>query len=373
MHGALRALVDLDGETIRHTVPEIGYLHRGFEKGAEKGNYTQVIPFTDRLNYCSSVMNNVGYCRTIERMLGIEVPERTQAIRVMLLELGRIMDHLVCVAANLVDLGALTNYWYLFNERERVYDVIEALCGARLTHCYVRIGGLAHDLHDGFADGVRGILRALPAALRDVESLIARNRIFLDRVVGVGSIPAAEAISHGFTGPCLRACGVPDDLRKDTPFYGYDRYDWDVVVGTRGDTYDRIWVRMEEMRQSMRILEQALDRLPGGAVNVDDKRVSLPPKDLVYGNIEALMNHFMIIMEGIRPEAGTCYGSIEAANGELGFFVVSDGTGKPYKVKVRPPCFHIFSAFPRLTEGAMIQDAIATLASLNIIAGELDR
>ncbi|MBM3319062.1 MAG: NADH-quinone oxidoreductase subunit D [Candidatus Eisenbacteria bacterium] len=373
MHGALRALVDLEGETVRHTVPEIGYLHRGFEKSAEKGTYTHVIPFTDRLNYCSSVMNNIGYCRTIEKMLGIEPTARAQTIRVVLLELGRIMDHLVCVAANLVDVGALTNYWYLFNERERIYDVIEALCGARLTHCYVRIGGLAHDLHAGFEEGVEGILRELPKALGDVERLVARNRIFLDRVVGVGAISAEEAISHGFTGPCLRACGVPNDLRKDEPYYGYDGYDWNVIVGTRGDAYDRIWVRMEEMRESMRIVAQAMKKMPGGPVNVDDKRVSLPPKTEVYGNIEALMNHFMIIMEGIKPPAGECYGSIEAANGELGFFVVSDGTGKPYKVKVRPPCFYVFSAFPRLTEGGMIQDMIATLGSLNIIAGELDR
>ncbi|RPJ41393.1 MAG: NADH-quinone oxidoreductase subunit D, partial [Candidatus Latescibacterota bacterium] len=373
MHGALRALVDLEGETVRHAVPEIGYLHRGFEKSAEKGTYTHVIPYTDRLNYCSSVMNNVGYCRTIEKMLGIEPTARTQVIRVVLLELGRIMDHLVSIAANLVDVGALTNYWYLFNERERIYDVIEALCGARLTHCYMRIGGVAHDLNDGFEDGVRGILRSLPKALGDVERLVARNRIFLDRVVGVGRISAADAISHGFTGPCLRATGVANDLRKDEPYYGYETYDWDVIVGTSGDTYDRIWVRFEEMRQSMRIVEQAMKKMPGGPVQTGDKRVALPPKAEVYGNIEALMNHFMIIMEGIKPPAGECYGSVEAANGELGFFVVSDGSGRPYKVKVRPPCFYIFSAFPRLTAGGMIQDAIATLGSLNIIAGELDR
>ncbi len=373
MHGALRALVELEGETILHAVPEIGYLHRGFEKGAEKGDYTQVIPFTDRLNYCSSVMNNIGYCRTVEKMLGVEITPRNEAIRVILLELGRIMDHLVCLAAVLVDLGALTNYWYLFNEREKIYNVIEALCGARLTHCYVRIGGLSHDLHDGFEKGVREILQSVPKALKDVENLVARNRIFLDRTVGVGAITPEEAISYGYTGPCLRATGVPGDLRKDEPYYGYDRLEWDVVVGENGDTYDRIWVRMEEMRQSLRIVEQLIGKIPGGPVNVDDKRVSLPPKSEVYNNIEALMNHFMLIMEGIQPPAGECYGAIEAANGELGFFVVSDGTGKPYKVKVRPPCFYIFSSFPRVVEGAMIQDAIAVLGTLNIIAGELDR
>lgn len=373
MHGALRALVEIEGETIRNTVPEIGYLHRGFEKGAEKGNYTQVIPFTDRLNYCSSVMNNVGYCRTIEKMLGLEITERQEAIRVMVLELGRIMDHLVCLAACLVDVGALTNYWYLFNERERIYNLIEALCGARLTHCYFRIGGSSHDLQEGFDEGLKEVLRELPKALRDVERLVARNRIFLDRVVGVGAITPEEAISYGFTGPCLRATGVPNDLRRDEPYYGYDRYDWDVIVGSRGDTYDRLWVRFEEMRQSIRILEQVRKRIPGGPVNVDDKRVVLPEKREVHGNIEALMNHFMIIMEGIRPEAGSCYGSVEAANGELGFLVVSDGTGKPYKVKVRPPCFYMYSAYPRIVQDSMIQDAVAVLGSLNIIAGELDR
>ncbi|MBN1826227.1 MAG: NADH dehydrogenase (quinone) subunit D [Candidatus Eisenbacteria bacterium] len=373
MHGALRVLLDLDGETIRHAVPEIGYLHRGFEKSAEKGNYTQVIPYTDRLNYCSSVMNNVGYCRTVEKMLGVEITPRGAAIRVILLELGRIMDHCVQLAANLVDLGALTNYWYLFNEREKIYNVIEALCGARLTHCYFRIGGSSHDLHEGFAEGVREVLRSVPRALADVEKMVARNRIFLDRTVGVGAISAADAISHGFTGPCLRAAGVQNDLRKDEPYYGYETYDWDVVVGEKGDTYDRIWVRFEEVRQSLRIVEQALTRLPGGPANIDDPRVVLPPKREVYENIEALMNHFMLTMYGIRPPAGECYGAIEAANGELGFFTVSDGTGRPYKVKVRPPCFYVFSAFERLVEGGMIQDAIAVLGSLNIIAGELDR
>ena len=373
MHGALRALVEIEGETIRNTVPEIGYLHRGFEKSAEKGTYTHVIPFTDRLNYCSSVMNNVGYCRTVEEMLGLEITPRNQSIRVVLLELGRIMDHLVSLAANLVDVGALTNYWYLFNERERIYNVIEALCGARLTHNYIRIGGLAYDLHDGFADGIDEILEELPKAIKDVTNLVARNRIFLDRVVGVGAIPAAEAISYGFTGPCLRASGVPNDLRKDEPYYGYDQYDWDVIVGSAGDTYDRMWIRFEEMNQSMRIIRQAMKRMPGGPVNVDDKHVILPPQKEVYGNIESLMNHFMLIMEGIKPPAGSYYGSIEAANGELGFYAVSDGTGKPYKVKVRPPCFYMYSAFPRLVNGGMIQDAVAVLGSLNIIAGELDR
>jgi len=280
---------------------------------------------------------------------------------------------MVCIGACLVDLGALTNFWFLFNEREKIYNVIEALCGARLTHNYIRIGGLSHDLNDEFDSGVRGLLQSTPKALSDVYSLVGRNRIFLDRVVGVGVLSAERAVSYGFTGPCLRAAGVANDLRKDEPYYRYDEYDWDVVVGKNGDTHDRIMVRFEEMYQSLRIIEQALDQMPGGPVNVDDKRISLPPKEDVHSNIEGLMNHFKIIMEGIAPPAGESYHATEVANGELGFFVVSDGSGKPYKIKVRPPCFMLFSAYEELICGGMIQDAVAILGSLNIIAGELDR
>ncbi len=372
-HGAIRILAELDGETIRNSVSEIGYLHRGFEKSAEKGTYTHVIPYTDRLNYLSSVSNNVAYCMQVEHMLDVEVPRRTQVIRVILSELARIMDHMVCIGAALVDLGALTNFWFLFNEREKIYDVIEALCGARLTHCYIRIGGLAHDLHDGFEAGVRALLQSIPETMTDVQNLVGRNRIFLDRVIGVGVISKEDAISYGFTGPCLRACGIPHDLRKDEPYYGYEEYDWDVVIGENGDTYDRLWVRFEEVNQSVRIIEQALSSMPGGPVNVDDKRITLPPKDAVHGNIEALMNHFMLIMNGVAPPAGDSYRAVEAPNGELGFLIVSDGSPKPYKIKVRPPCFMIFSAFDEMIEGGMVQDAIATLGSLNVVAGELDR
>ncbi len=372
-HGCLRILAELDGETIRNAVPEIGYLHRGFEKSVEKGTYTQVIPYTDRLNYCSSVLNNVAYCRAIEHMLAIEIPARNQSIRVILSELARIMDHMVCIGACLVDLGALTNFWFLFNEREKIYNVIEALCGARLTHNYVRIGGLSCDLNDDFEAGVRELLVSTPKVLSDVYGLVGRNRIFLDRVVDVGVISQERALSYGFTGPCLRATGVANDLRKDEPYYRYDEYNWDVVVGENGDTHDRIMVRFEEMHQSLRIVEQALSQMPGGPVNVDDKRISLPPKEDVYSNIEGLMNHFKIITDGIKPPAGDSYHATEVANGELGFFVVSDGSGKPYKIKVRPPCFMLFSAYEELIRGGMIQDAVAILGSLNIIAGELDR
>lgn len=373
MHGTLRVLVELDGETILHAIPEIGYLHRGFEKSAEKGTWTKVIPFTDRLNYCSALLNNVGYVKAVEAMLGVTVTERCRAIRVIVGELARIMDHLIAVGTNIVDIGALTNFWYTFNARERIYDVVEALCGARLTTCYTRIGGLSHDLNDDFVAGVRELLKVVPAAMREVESLVGENRIFLDRTIGVGAITTDEAIAWGWTGPCLRATGLAHDLRKRDGYYGYNDYEWDVPVGENGDTYDRIFVRIYEVYESLRIVEQALDRLPGGPVNIDDPRVVLPPKGEVYGNIEGLMNHFKIIMEGVHVPAGEHYDATEAANGELGFHCVSDGGGVPYKVKVRSPSLALFAAYPRLVKGHMIPDAIATIGSLNIVAGELDR
>ncbi len=373
MHGAFRVLVRLKGETIVKAVPEIGYIHRAFEKSAEKGTYTQVVPYTDRLNYCSALLNNVGYCAAVEKLLGIEATERCQAIRVIIGELSRIIDHCVCLAASLVDIGALTNFWYLFRVRERVYEVIEALTGHRLTNSFARIGGLAADLNPGFEEGVRAVLVDLDSAVKDVLGLLAKNRIFHERTIGVGAITAEEAISYGFTGPCLRACGVAHDLRKASPYSGYDRYDFDVPVGENGDAFDRLMVRFEEMRQSARIIEQALGTLPGGPVNVDDPRVIIPPKEEVYASIEGLMRHFVLVYDGIRPPMGEAYGFTEAANGELGFYVVSDGTGNPYRVRVRPPCFYVYSAFPRLIEGGFLADAVAVLGGLNVIAGELER
>lgn len=372
-HGTLRVLLKLDGERIERAVPEIGYLHRGFEKSAEAGTWTQVIPYTDRLNYNSALSNNVGYCKAIEAMLGIEVPERCQAIRVICMEMSRIMDHLICVGTNLVDIGALTNFWYFFNQRESFYKILEKLCGARLTTSYTRIGGLQCDAYDGFADEVLAVCQEVPRALADVRGLVERNRIFHERSEGIGAIGAAEAIAYGFTGPCLRASGVPFDLRRAHPYYGYDTYDFDIAVGEAGDARDRLLVRFEEIVQSVRILEQACRRLPGGEVTHPDWQVTLPPKDRVYGTIEGLMGHFNLIMHGIQVPAGECYDATEAPNGELGFYCVSDGGGKPHRVRVRPPCFPIYSAFARLIEGHLVADAIAVLGGLNVIAGELDR
>jgi len=373
MHGCLRAEVLLDGETIVAAKTEIGYLHRCFEKEAEDHTWAQVMPYTDRLNYCSAMLNNVIYAQAVEKMLGVEIPPRGQVIRVIVSELSRIIDHLVCTAANLVDLGALTIYWYTYNVRESIYQVIEKLCGSRLTTNYARIGGLSHDLYPGFAEEMRQKLQQLEEGINDTVKLIARNRIFLDRTSGVGAISAEDALSHGFTGPSLRACGVEFDLRKAQPYLGYEDYDFDVVTGEGGDTYARIMVRLAEIIQSKRIIEQALQKLPDGPVNVDDARVILPPKEKVYGSIEGVMNQFKLIYEGIRVPAGESYWGGEGANGELGFFCVSDGSGRPYRIKVRPPCFPIFSAYHEMIRGGMVADAIAALGSINIIAGELDR
>jgi NADH:ubiquinone oxidoreductase subunit D len=340
---------------------------------AETHTYQQVIPFTDRLNYCSAIINNVGYCMTVEKLLGLEVPSRAQQVRLMLSEFMRIADHLVCIGTNLVDMGALTNFWYLFQPREEIYGLIEACCGARLLPSYLRIGGLAVDVPPDFLERAQRLVKMMPKFINDVEKLVDRNKIFLDRVVGVAPISPEDAVEYGFTGPCLRACGIPFDVRKASPYLGYETYDWDVPIADGGDTYARYLVRMEEMRQSLRILQQAIDRgLPAGPVMVDNPYVALPPKSKVYNEMESLIYHFKLIMHGIQPPVGETYFQVEGGNGELGFHVVSDGTKNPYRVRVRPPCFPIYQAFGQMITGQTIPDAIAALGSLNIIAGELD-
>jgi len=372
-HGALRVEALLDGETIIHSRSEIGYLHRCFEKEAEDHTWTQIIPYTDRLNYVSALTNNVGYVLAVEKLLQIDVPERCRVIRVIVAELGRIMDHLVCVGTNLVDIGALTNFWYFFNARERIYDVVERLCGERLTTSYTRVGGLYRDLYEGFEEDLAAVLVDVETALKDVTTLVQRNRILMDRTIGVGAMSKEDALSWGWTGPCLRSTGVDYDIRKRFPYSGYDEYEFDVPVGENGDAYDRMLVRIEEMYQSIGIVRQALGRIPDGPIFSTDRRVALPPKDEVYNSIEGMMNHFKIVFEGISVPAGEAYGFTEGANGELGFYIVSDGSGHPYRMKVRPPCFPIFSSFGDLVKGHMLADAIAVLGGLNIIAGELDR
>jgi NADH dehydrogenase I D subunit len=372
-HGTFRVFCKLDGERIERAAVEVGYLHRGFEKIVETKQYTQVIPYTDRLNYSSGLVNNVGYCKAMERMLGVEITKRTEIIRVIICEIQRIMDHMICVGTNLVDIGALTNFWYFFNAREKLNTLMEALTGARLTYTYIRIGGLAWDLPEGFEERVASVIKDVPQAIRDVTGLVKRNRIFIDRARNVGAIGAEEAISYGFTGPCLRASGVDHDLRKKRPYYRYDEFDFDVPLGHNGDTYDRIFVRVEEMWQSLRIIEQALRMLPRGPINIDDKKVMLPPKDEVHTSMEALINHFKLVIEGIQPPPGEIYDAIETPNGELGFYIISDGGPHPYRIKVRPPCFYTMNTLKKLIEGHMVADIVAILGGLNVIAGELDR
>lgn len=372
-HGTIRTFVALEGETIISAVSEIGYLHRGFEKSCENHTYNQIIPYTDRLNYCSAILNNIAFAHSVEGMLGVTLPDRAQFIRVIIGELSRIIDHLVCLAANLVDMGALTNYWYLYNPRETVYDLFSKLTGARLTNSYMRVGGMAHDLYDGFEADLKHCIKDIEKGMGDTLSLIEKNRIFHDRTQNVGVVSADDAINKGFSGPNLRASGVAYDVRKTNPYNFYESFDFDIAIGSVGDVYDRMMVRFEEIRQSISIIHQAMKRLPNGAIRVDDKAVSLPAKNDVYSNIEGLMNHFKLITDGVKVSTKEYYRAIEGANGELGFYIVSDGSGTPYKVKVRPPCFAPMSALPEMLEGGMVADSVLSLGSLNIIAGELDR
>ena len=372
-HGAIRIVTALDGETILANVNEIGYLHRGFEKTAENRTYNQVIPLTDRLNYCSALMNNIAYVKAIESWLGVQITERAQFMRVVLSEFFRIQDHLVCIAANLVDMGGLTNYWYLYNEKESSYDLISRLTGARLTSSFTRIGGMYRDFYQGWEADMDHQLKAIEKGVSDSLKLVLQNRIVHDRTQGTCIISGEKALSYGLTGPCLRASGVPFDLRKDAPYYNYESFDFSVPVGSKGDIYDRIMVRFEEIFESIKIIRQAMQVIPAGPVFVADRRVVLPPKAQVYGNIEGLANHFKLIFEGVKVPAGEWYDSYEAANGELGFHCVADGSGRPYKLKVRPPCFYTMGGFHEMVEGQMIADAVINLGSINIIGGELDR
>jgi len=372
-HGTIRTITALDGEKIVAAVSEIGYLHRGFEKSCENHTYNQIIPYTDRLNYCSALMNNIAFAKSVEEMLGLTLPDRAVFIRVILSELSRIIDHLVCLAAGLLDMGAQTNYWYLFNPRNDAYDFLSKLTGARLTNSFMRIGGMAHDLYEGWEDDLNDVLKKVDKGIFMTLKMIEHNRIFLDRVQNISPVGKEEALFFGYTGPNLRASGVAYDLRVTKPYYYYDTFDFDIPVGSVGDTYDRMMVRFEEMKESMKIIKQAVKRLPKGNINVSNHRVTLPKKEDVYNTIEGVINQFKLITEGVKVPKGKHYSSFEAANGELGFFIVSDGSGIPYKVKVRAPSFLHMASYPKIIEGYQIADAIMTLGSLNIIAGEMDR
>jgi len=341
---------------------------------AETHTWQQVIPFTDRLNYCSSFINNVVYCRAVEQLLATQAPPRAVWARTILSEFSRIMDHCVCNGTTLVDAGALTNFWYMFQPREEIYGLLEACSGARLTVAYGRIGGLANDLPPDFEPRCRHLLEIIPAFIDDVDKLVAHNRIWLDRSVGVAAISGEDAVNWGWTGPCLRASGVDYDVRKAHPYDLYDTVDWEVPVFQGGDVYDRYRVRMAEIRQSLEIIRQLLDHgMPDGPFIVDDPHVALPSKEACYNQMESMIYHFKLIMDGIQVPPGERYSMVEGANGELGFYAVSQGGGKPYRLKVRPPCFPIFSTFSSLIEGGSISDAVVSLGGLNVIAGELER
>jgi NADH-quinone oxidoreductase subunit C/D len=318
-------------------------------------------------------MNNVGYCKAVERLLGVEIPPRAQAMRVILCELSRVIDHIIAVGTGGVDLGALTSFFHLFTYREEVYTLFERLCGARLTVALTRVGGMAQDAPNGWFKEVLAFCERMRAEIDEIDQLMIGNKIFRKRTEGVTPVSAEEAIAWGYTGPLLRASGVALDLRKAQPYYGYDQLDFDIPIGTKGDIFDRYLVRIEEMRQSLRIIEQVCKNVPAGDYTIRDKHIVLPEKSDVYGNIEGLMNHFMLVVKGIRPPVGEVYDATEAANGELGFYLVSDGSANPYRLKVRPPCFAIYQSFPSVVKGSLIADAIATVASMNVIAGELDR
>ncbi len=372
-HGTIRNFSALDGETVVSNITEIGYLHRGFEKSCENHTYNQIIPYTDRLDYCSATTNNIAFAKTVEEMLGVTLPERAVFIRVLVMELSRVINHLVCLAAQLVDMGALTNYWYLYNPRESAYTFFSKLTGARLTNSYMRIGGMSYDLYEGYEEDLKQIIKEIEAGVSDALSLCEHNRIFHDRTQGVCPVSASEAINRSLSGPNLRASGVNYDMRTANPYYHYEQFDFDVAVGSVGDIYDRIMVRFEEIKQSLRIMKQILGNIPDGKICVDDPAIVLPAKTDVYNSIEGTMNQFKLIYEGVKVPSQEYYGSIEATNGELGFYIVSNGSGYPHKVKVRAPSFLAMSAYTSMVEGAMLADAVLNLGSINIIAGEMDR
>jgi NADH-quinone oxidoreductase subunit D len=372
-HGTIQVIAALDGEKVRRVDVHCGYLHRGFEKECEDHTWTNLIPYVDRLNYCSGLINDFAYCEAVETLMGIEITPRCKYLRTLLSEYSRIADHLTCIAASLMELGAMTAFLYLVMIRDYVYEHLAALTGARVTYTYGRIGGLARDLPDGWLTRLDEILIQYEDFIGRIHGLMDRNRIFIDRTRNVGVITPEDAVSYGFTGPILRSAGVPRDLRKDVPYLAYAELDFEVPVGINGDNYDRYYVRMREMDESIRMIRQLMDRLPPGPINVDDRRCVLPEKQLVYSEIESLINHFKLIMEGPQVPAGEVYTAHEAPNGELGFYLVSTGGGSPYKMHVRSPSFVHMGGVHRMLEGYQLADVVPTFGSVNMIGGECDR
>ena len=372
-HGVLRLVVVLDGETVVRVIPHVGYLHSGFEKLGEYRHYNQIIPLTDRTDYLSPMANNVGVALAAERLMGIEITPRCTVLRVIACELSRIISHLVWLGTTSIDLGAFTPFLWAFHQRERVYNLQEMWTGARLTTSLTRVGGLMADIPTGFTDGLRDFVTTFPSTLSEIDKVLTRNAIWAGRTQGVGVMSAPEAINSSLSGPMLRASGVPYDVRKDKPYLGYETYDFDVPVGEHGDVYERYLVRLEECNQSVRILAQALDRLPDGPINIDDPRVILPPKSRAMSDMEAMIYHFKQVMEGVKAPVGEAYVGIENPKGELGNYFVSDGTAKPVRWRIRPPSFINLSSLPKMAEGHLLSDLIAINASVDIVMGEVDR
>ncbi|PHX98005.1 MAG: NADH-quinone oxidoreductase subunit D [Gemmatimonadetes bacterium] len=372
-HGVLRLVLEMDGETIVRCIPHVGYLHCGFEKIGEYRQYNQIIPWTDREDYLNSIGNNVAFALGAERLFGIDITPRCTVLRVIAAELSRIASHLVWMGTTCIDIGAFTPFLWGFQERENVYNLLEGWVGARLTTSATRVGGMAADIPDNWLEGLQGFIRTFPKTIDECERMLTKNAIWVGRTVGLGVMAPDEAINHGLSGPLLRASGVAYDVRKDFPYLDYETYDFEVPVGTAGDVYDRFLVRVEEMRQSVRILDQAVKRLPDGPINIDDPRVILPPKHKATNEMESMIHHFKNVMEGPRPPIGECYVAVESPKGEKGYYMVSDGTSKPSRWRIRPPSFVNLSAIPKMVEGHLLSDVIAINASIDIVMGEIDR
>ncbi len=372
-HGTVRFTLTLEGEKIIKCETEVGYLHRGFEKECENATWTQVFPYTDRLNYLSPLLNNFGYAMAVEQLLEIDVPPRCDWIRTLMGEISRLADHLTCTGAAALELGAMSAFLYCIEARELIWDLIEEVTGARLTVSYGRIGGLKDDLTDDFEEQWQYAKKRLFEIRDEIHQLLKRNRIFLDRFQGTGVLTPEMAKSYGYTGPCLRSTGVAYDIRKDHPYFMYDEVDFDVPVGENGDNYDRYLVRMDEMVQSARIIDQCLEKMEPGPINSDDPRVVLPEKEKVYNTIEGMISHFKLVFEGIQVPAGEIYSYTEAGNGELGFHIVSNGTGKPWKIHVRSPSLIMMGGIHKLIEGGLLADIIPTFDTINMIGGECDK
>jgi NADH-quinone oxidoreductase subunit D len=371
-HGIFQNVLTMDGEIIVDAVPTIGYIHRAFEKLSERRPYNQITPITDRLNYCSSPINNMGWHMTVEKLIGCEIPKRAQYLRVIIMELSRIADHIVCDTVIAVDTGAMTGFLYLFQWRELIYEIFEEICGSRLTTNIGRIGGMERDFNQAAWLKLEKFLKEFPPALKEFGALVNRNRIFMDRTINCGPISAERALNYSFSGPNLRACGVDYDVRVANPYSSYQDFDFNIPIGKVGDTYDRYMVRYDEMFQSLRIIQQAMDKMPAGDFHADVPDFYLPPKEDVYNNMEALIYHFKIVMGEMDVPKGEVYHAVEGGNGELGYYLISDGGRTPFRLHMRRPCFIFYQAYTEMIKGRMLSDAILTLSSMNVIAGELD-